>query len=92
MTFATVCFIFVGLIVGFLQYALIKTAVLYMEKEKSGVFGVITIKLLLYGILAAVLLIWFDTKELFACVAGVATGIIITAVSELIRKKKGKSK
>ena len=49
-------FIAIGLIVGFLQYCLLKTFVNYMT-EKKGAAGVAVIKLALYGMLAAVLLL-----------------------------------
>lgn len=85
---SVICFAVVGLIVGFLQYALIKTAVLYAEKSKGGAVGVIGIKLFVYAVIAAILLIWFDNNDIIACIGGIATGLIVTAIVEILRGKK----
>lgn len=78
-------FIVIGLLVGFLQYGLLKTLVNYMT-EKKGAAGVAIIKLALYGILAAVLIFWFKDMWIY-CLAGVGTGILLTACLDFIRSK-----
>ena len=78
-------FIAIGLIVGFLQYGLLKTIITYMT-EKKGAAGVVAIKLALYGLLAAVLILWFDTMWVY-CLAGVGTGILLTACLDFFRSK-----
>ncbi len=80
-------FILLGLIVGFLQYGLIKTAAKYTAEKKGGVFGVIAIKFLLYGVIGTLAYFLF-MEHLAVCAAGLATGIIITAIVDMIRNKK----
>lgn len=79
-------FVFIGLIVGFLQYALLKTLVSYMVNKK-GALGVAAIKVGIYLILAAVIILWFHNLWVY-CMAGVATGILLTAFVDYIRNKK----
>lgn len=80
-------FIAIGLIVGFLQYCLLKTFISYMT-EKKGAVGVAVIKLTLYGMLAAVLLLWFSDMWIY-CLAGVGAGIILTGCLDYFRSRKG---
>lgn len=78
-------FIVIGLIVGFLQYGLLKTLVSYMTQNK-GALGVAVIKVALYGVLAAVLLLWFNDMWIY-CLAGVGTGILLTACLDYFRSR-----
>ncbi len=78
-------FIIVGVIVGFLQYGLTKTALRY-KKENKGAAGVVAVKAVLYAVLAAVLALWFAHMWLY-CLAGVAVGIILTAVLAYFNKR-----
>lgn len=81
-----IIFIIIGLLVGFMQYGLIKTAAKYTAEKTGGVFGVIAIKFLLYGILAVALVLWFK-NYLFYCATGVAMGIIATGVLDYFRNR-----
>jgi len=74
-----------GLIVGFLQYGLLRTALSY-KAESKGAIGVVAIKLILYAILAAVLAFWFMDMWVY-CIAGVAVGILLTAGLDYFNKK-----
>lgn len=78
-------FIAIGLIVGFLQYGLLKTWLNYMT-QKKGAAGVAVIKLALYGVLAAVLLLWFNDMWIY-CLAGVGTGLLLTACLDFFRSR-----
>ena len=82
----TYIFIAAGLVIGFLQYALLKTLVNYMT-EKKGAAGVAVIKVALYAVVAAVLLLWFKEYWMY-CLAGVGAGILLTAALDLWRNKK----
>ncbi len=80
-------FIIIGLIVGLLQYGLIKMLAKYTAEKRSGAIGIIAIKLLLYAISATTVLLWFkDNVFLFA--AGVASGLLVTAITDALRNKK----
>lgn len=83
-----IAFIIIGVVLGFMQYGLLKTAARYMAEGK-GAGGVVLVKLLVYAIIGAVLFIWFKDYA-FICIAGIGAGIIATAVIDLIRGKKTK--
>lgn len=80
-------FIIIGLIIGLLQYGLIKTAAKYTAEKKGGVAGIVLVKFLLYAMSAAVVFFLFK-EHIFLFAAGVATGIVITAITDMIRNKK----
>ncbi|MBR6594873.1 MAG: hypothetical protein IKK83_06790 [Clostridia bacterium] len=79
-------FIIIGVIIGFMQYGLLRTAAAYMTENK-GAGGVVLIKLMIYALIGAVLFMWFKDYA-FLCIAGVGAGIIVTAVIDLVRSKK----
>lgn len=80
-------FILIGLVIGFLQYAMTKTATSNLSEKKGGALGIIAVKLAFYGIVAAALLLWWKEYVVY-CVAGVATGIVITAIVDMVRGSK----
>ena len=82
-----IAFILVGLVIGILQYGLIKTATKYAAEKRSGVLGIAGIKLLLYIVPATAVFLWFkDSIFLFA--TGLAAGLILSAVTDGLRNKK----
>lgn len=82
-----IIFIIIGLFVGLLQYGLIKTAAKYMSEKNGSVVGVIAAKIILYGIVAVALMLWFKEYLMF-CAIGIGTGLVITAVTDQIRNRK----
>ena len=82
-----IIFILVGLLIGVMQYGLIKTAAKYTAEKKGGVFGVIAIKFLLYGIVATALVLWFKDYLLY-CATGLATGILLTGGLDCFKNRK----
>ncbi len=79
--------ILVGLIVGFLQYGLIKTIAKYAAEKSGGVFAIIAVKLLLYIVVGVAVFLWFKV-HLFAFATGLAAGIVLTAVVDSVKNKK----
>ncbi len=82
-----IAFIILGLVIGFLQYGLTRTAAKYTTEKKNGVIGIIAIKLLFYIAAAAVVVFWVK-DSIFTFGAGIATGVLLTAIADMIRNKK----
>ncbi|MBQ3194895.1 MAG: hypothetical protein IJB65_00355 [Clostridia bacterium] len=82
-----VIFTFVGLMIGLLQYGLIKTAAKYAAEKHGGVAGIIAAKILLYVLSAATVFVWFKDC-IFVFATGLVAGIILCAVTDNLRSKK----